>query len=124
MVPGVGARRAYLWRGLGPVRWRGPLGTGNTAMQRLASGRAAVGGAWPLPAAAAGRSVDAALRDVWRTKLTKAMGGDAGAAAKAEVDVHLRCRDLPSQYDRMAQQVELDAKRAAMHPAGAPGPSS
>jgi hypothetical protein len=78
----------------------------------------------PLPAAAAGRSVDASQRDVWRTKLTEAMGGDAAAAAKAELDVYLRCRGLPSQYNRLAQQAELDAKRASTRIAGAAGPQA
>ena len=76
----------------------------------------------PLSAAAAGRSVDATLRDAWRAKLTEATGGDAAAATKAEVDVYLRCRGLPSLYNRMAQHAEIDAKRAASRPAGAPGP--
>ena len=75
----------------------------------------------PQPAAAAARTVDAAQREVWRAKLTAAMGGDAAAAAKAEQGVFERCRGVPSQYNRLAQQAELDAKRAATRPAGAPG---
>ena len=81
--------------------------------------RAAPPPAAPAPQAA--RAVDAVQRDVWRAKLLAALGGDAAAAAKAELDVFERCRGVPSQYNRFAQQTELDAKRAATRPAGAPG---
>ena len=121
---GGGAERTY--DALAAAEARAEAARGDGGRSALAAGlfghRKPPPRAAPQPAAAAARTVDAAQRDAWRAKLTVAMGGDAAAAAKAEQEhVFERCRGVPSQYNRLAQQAELDAKRAATRPAGAPG---